>query len=113
MTDQSCIFCKIISRQLASVFIKETDDLIVIADLYPKAPVHYLIIPKIHVSDIQHLAETDEKLAGSMIMMARSLSKELFNGQAFKLVINSGAAAGQHIFHLHMHFLSGGPIDSV
>lgn len=113
MSSSSCIFCKIISHQIPAKFIDETNNLIVLEDISPKAAIHYLIIPKKHVADIQSLSNTDAELSGEMIMMAKKLSAMLGLPNAFKLVINSGAAAGQHVFHLHMHFLSGKVTDPV
>jgi histidine triad (HIT) family protein len=102
-----CIFCKIINGKIPSNFIAETDDLIVIKDIAPKAPTHYLIIPKKHVADVASLSDTDQKTAGNILLMARELSKDLLGVQSFRLVANNGAAAGQCVFHLHFHFLSG------
>lgn len=109
----SCIFCKIIAKQIHSSVIYETDDILVIKDLYPKAPVHYLIMPKKHVADIQSLADEDMGLAGSMIKVAKELSSKLDGSGDFKLVVNSGAAAGQKVFHLHMHFLAGKQLGEI
>lgn len=106
MQSPNCIFCKIISKQIPSKIIQQTDDILVIEDIAPKAPLHYLIIPKQHITDIQSLSDTDAKLAGKLLMMARNLSKEL-DDIDFKLVVNSGPQAGQHVMHLHFHFLAG------
>lgn len=104
--NDSCIFCKIIAKQIPSTIIHENDDILVIKDLYPKAPIHYLILPKLHAKDVQSLADTDMHVANALFQAAKDLSvKE--GGKDFKLVINSGAASGQTIFHLHMHFVAG------
>lgn len=95
---------------MPSAVITQTHDLIVIQDIAPKAPVHYLIIPKKHIDTVQSFEPTDQPLAGNMLMMAQTLSKQLSNPQAFRIVINNGAAAGQQVFHVHMHFLAGGTI---
>ncbi len=113
MSTSSCIFCKIIAHQIPAKVIEQTNNLIVLEDISPKAPIHYLIIPKKHVADIQSLSENDADLSGEMIMMAKKLSGKLSSPNGFKLIINSGAAAGQHVFHLHMHFLSGKVTDPV
>lgn len=103
----SCIFCKVIAKQIPSTFIAENDQLIVIKDINPKAPIHYLIIPKKHLSDITEFHAEDISLAGSMLMMAKELAAQLGGSKAFKLLVNNGADAGQMVFHSHMHFLAG------
>lgn len=107
MTDQNCIFCKIIAQQIPSKFIAENDDVVVIQDIAPKAPVHYLIIPKEHLKDVQSMDEAHANVAGKMMLMAKEISKKLSGSQAFRLIINNGPDAGQSVFHLHYHFLSG------
>ena len=107
MEVHSCIFCKIIARQIPSDIIAETDDIIVIKDIQPKTSIHYLIIPKKHIPDIQSLKADDVSIAGNIIMMSQKLSSQLPNSQAFRLVSNNGSDAGQIIFHIHFHFLAG------
>jgi len=107
MTDQNCIFCKIINKQIQVTIVTENDDLIVIKDIAPKAPVHYLIIPKTHIKDVQSLDVAHAEIAGKMMLMAKELSSHLSGSQAFRLIINNGPDAGQSVFHLHYHFLSG------
>lgn len=102
-----CVFCKIIDRTIPSTILVETDDLIVIKDIAPKAPFHRLIIPKKHIPDIQSLSGEDTALAGNMLMMAQRLALDLPDPKAFRLLVNSGADAGQKVFHLHIHMLSG------
>ncbi len=102
-----CIFCDIIEKKIPATFIKETDDLIVIKDVNPKAPIHYLIIPKKHIEMVQDLTHEDQLLAGSMLLMAKRLQQELPANGGFRLHINSGKDVGQLVPHLHMHFLAG------
>jgi histidine triad (HIT) family protein len=105
----SCIFCKIINRQIEADRIAETEDFLVIKDTSPKAPIHYLIIPKKHVADIQSLAIDDFVIGERICELAQQLHKR--EKKDFRLVINSGAGAGQKVFHLHVHFLAGGFVD--
>lgn len=105
--DKNCIFCKIIAREMPATIIAENDSIIVIKDIAPKAPIHSLLIPKKHIKDIQSLHAKDAKLAGDLFLMAKELSKQLDGSQAFRIVVNNGADAGQRVFHLHLHFLSG------
>lgn len=106
--ESNCIFCKIIAKQLPSKVIAETDDLIVIDNIAPKTPIHYLIIPKKHIADINALMPEDVNLVGKMVLMSKKLSENLPLGkQHFRLAVNNGIGAGQSVFHLHFHFLAG------
>jgi histidine triad (HIT) family protein len=111
LVNESCIFCKIISVQLPASIVAQTEDMIVIKDLHPKAPIHYLIIPKKHIENIQALKPEDKPLMADMIFMAQRLSSENLQAQNFKLLSNNGRDAGQHVFHLHLHFLAGMHFD--
>jgi histidine triad (HIT) family protein len=107
MADQNCIFCKIIAGQLPATIVRQDDDLIVIQDIHPKAPIHYLIIPKKHIPDVQSIQPEDEHLMGKLFMEAQALAKTVPLAHDFNLALNNGAAAGQIVFHLHLHFLAG------
>lgn len=104
----SCIFCNILARKVPAPILAETEDVFVIKDIHPKAPIHYLIIPKKHVVDVQSLQGADIELMAKMAAMAQKLSQESSEHKDFRLVVNSGHAAGQRVFHLHMHYLAGG-----
>lgn len=101
------IFTKIIEREIPATIIAENDDIIVIEDINKKAPIHLLIITKKLIKDIQSFKNDDFRYAEKMFRMAQHLSRTIPGAQDFRLVINSGAAAGQKVFHLHMHFLAG------
>jgi histidine triad (HIT) family protein len=103
--DADCVFCKIIARQLPADIVCETEEMIVIKDRAPKASIHYLIIPKHHYKDLREL---DDCCVGSrFFQMARLLSVQNKDAQDFRLIVNNGYAAGQRVFHLHVHFLAG------
>ncbi|HSC25298.1 MAG TPA: HIT domain-containing protein [Candidatus Babeliales bacterium] len=107
MEAQNCVFCKIIVGKVPSKIITQTDEVIVIDNIAPKAIIHYLIIPKKHISDITELNNDDIPLAGQMILMAKQLAAALPGSQAFRLIVNNGSDVGQSVFHLHFHFLAG------
>jgi diadenosine tetraphosphate (Ap4A) HIT family hydrolase len=107
VNQDNCIFCKIIARQAPAKVIAENDEMIVIDNIAPKAPIHYLIISKKHIPDIVALEEDDKLLAGEMLLMAKKLSFQLSGSQAFRLIVNNGVDVGQSVFHLHIHFLAG------
>ena len=107
MEAQNCVFCKILAGQLPSKVITQTDSLIVIDNIAPKAAIHYLIIPKKHIPDITSLTHDDAVLTGEMVLMAKTLAADLSGSQAFRLIVNNGSDVGQSVFHLHFHFLAG------
>ena len=103
--DQNCIFCKIISGLISSKIIYQTDYSIVLQDIAPQAPIHYLIIPKNHIQDL--VSCTDSKIMLDLMSIPAILATQLGEQTSFKLLTNNGYAAGQRVFHLHFHFLSG------
>jgi len=103
---EECIFCKIISGDIPSQKIAETDDLIAIKDINPKAPHHYLIIPKKHIVDLRDFEQEDMQLGAKMFALAQKIAKDL-NDIPFRLVISNGYDAGQRVYHIHMHLLAG------
>lgn len=106
MFDQSCIFCKIIQRTIKATVVRENDHVIVIEDISPKAPTHFLIIPKKHIINIATMQPDEKSYALEIITMAHELSRAL-SIENFNLISNNGAGAGQSVFHMHMHFLAG------
>jgi histidine triad (HIT) family protein len=103
----NCIFCKIIAHEVPSEIITESDTIIVIQDIAPKASIHYLIIPKKHIKDLASLEYHDGYFGSEMLFMAKKLSHDIPQAADFKFLINNGYAAGQRVFHLHAHFLAG------
>jgi diadenosine tetraphosphate (Ap4A) HIT family hydrolase len=106
MLNPSCLFCKIIQKTIKSTIIQENDWIIAIQDIAPKAPTHYLLLPKKHVENVLYLTDEDEVYSWQMMKMARDLGKQL-PSQNFNMISNNGAGAGQSVFHWHIHFLAG------
>jgi histidine triad (HIT) family protein len=102
-----CIFCKILAGDIPSTRVFEDDKIYVFKDIYPKADVHLLVIPKIHISRLdQATAEHAELLSHMMLSLSPiALSQGLDNG--FRSIINTGPGGGQEVDHLHIHILGG------
>jgi histidine triad (HIT) family protein len=100
------VFSKIIDREIPASIVHETDSLIVIKNIKPVAPVHYLIIPKIPMVDMKD-PRLDAKLAAEMVSAVQHLASQLPGDQSFNVICNNGVAAGQSVMHLHWHFVSG------
>ncbi len=104
---ENCIFCKICAGTLKATVIAESPDIIVIQDIRPKAPIHYLIIPKRHIDSLSTITDNDTSLMGSMMLMAQRLAQQNSQARDFRLLSNNGVGVGQSVFHLHFHFLAG------
>ncbi len=105
MEKQNCIFCQIIAGELKSTIIWQDDEAIAIHDLYPQAPCHILVIPKQHYTDVTTC--TDPLLLGNLLKQAAKLAELENLSSGFRLVINTGAQAGQSVGHIHIHLLGG------
>jgi histidine triad (HIT) family protein len=106
--DPQCIFCKIIAGQIPSRKAYEDDELLAFHDIHPWAPVHILIIPKVHVASLADVQPAQAGWLGKMMLLAPRLMKDHGVTNGFRTVINTGADGGQEVYHLHMH-VYGGP----
>jgi histidine triad (HIT) family protein len=103
-----CVFCNIVNKTIQSQILFENENLIVIKDILPKAPVHLLIIPKTHLLSINHIGSEHQALAGEMIFLAKQMAEKFGVAETgYKLVFNVGRDGGQVIPHLHLHLLGG------
>ena len=106
MTD--CVFCRIIARQHAADIEYEDDAVLAFKDIYPKAPVHLLIVPKRHIPSVMALAPGDAEVVGRCVLAAKSLGEAKgFAERGYRLRVNCGPEGGQVVDHLHVHFLAG------
>lgn len=105
-----CIFCAIIKKQIQAKIILENSETIVFKDINPRAPIHYLIVPKKHIGSISN--KRSEQIVGELIKTAKKIAgKEKILG--YKLVFNVGKEGGQMVEHLHLHFLAGNKITEL
>ncbi len=107
-TSEPSIFSRIINREIPADIVAETERLIAFRDIAPQAPVHVLVVPKTdHYANVAELAASDPGLLAEMVAFAKDVAKEHADGD-FRLVFNTGAGAGQTVFHVHAHVLAGG-----
>jgi histidine triad (HIT) family protein len=103
-----CIFCQIAAREKPGKMLYEDELCVAFEDINPKAPVHFLVIPRKHVASLNENAREDEPLLGHLLIVAARLAREKnIDGTGFRTVINTNAEAGQTVFHLHVHVLGG------
>jgi histidine triad (HIT) family protein len=106
MTD--CLFCKMVSGEIAPDTVYEDDQLLAFRDINPQAPLHVLVIPKAHIATLNDLDEVHQPLVGRMVMTAAAIAaQEGFGERGYRTVINCNAEAGQSVFHIHLHLLAG------
>ena len=102
-----CLFCAIVAGDIPADIVWRNDDVVAFRDINPQAPVHVLVIPTVHVRDVEELALSDPPLAASMLEAAARVAELEGVSGAFRLVFNTGANAGQSVFHAHAHVLGG------
>jgi len=106
---EECLFCKIVSGEIPAKKIMEDDDVVVFHDIAPQAPLHALIVPRRHIRSLDELLESDDGLVGKMHRVAGQVVREAGQGD-YRTVFNCGEAAGQSVWHLHLHVLAGRPM---
>ena len=105
MTD-NCLFCKIIAGDIPSDKLYEDEEIYAFRDIHPQAPVHFLVVPKKHISCPAEIGGDDEQLIGRLIRIAGHIA-EKEGIEHYRLVFNNGEGAGQTVFHVHLHVLGG------
>ena len=103
----STIFGKIVRRELPADIVYEDDLCLAFRDINPQAPTHVLIIPKQEIPRLTDATAADQALLGHLLLAANRVAEQLGVADAFRLVVNNGAHAGQSVFHLHLHILVG------
>lgn len=105
---QGCLFCKIIKGEIPGKFVYKNKDLVAFHDINPKAPVHVLIVPMKHLESLREVKEKDRQLLGELMLAAQKIAVKLgIAKDGYRIVVNNGQAAGQLVFHLHVHLLGG------
>ncbi len=103
------LFEKIINREIPADLVYEDEVCVAFRDVNPQAPTHVLIVPRKPLDRVANAEEGDQAMLGHLLLVARKVAEQLDCREAFRLVINNGAEAGQSVFHLHVHLLAGRP----
>ena len=108
MPETDCVFCRIVARASPAEIAYEDDLVLAFKDIYPKAPIHLLIVPKRHVDSVATLTDADRELAGHCLLVARRLGEAKgYAERGYRVNVNCGPEGGQVVYHLHFHFLAG------
>lgn len=107
MSDQNCIFCKIVRGELPANKVYEDDEVLAFHDIRPHAPVHLLVIPKLHVASLAECDMSHRDILGKIMVLVPQLAREHGATDGFRTIINTGRVGGQEVYHLHVHILGG------
>lgn len=108
MAGDDCIFCKIVAGEIPAAKIFEDERAIVFRDINPQAPTHALVIPREHVASLDEASEDNEALLGHLLLVAARVARdEGLAESGYRTVVNTGAEAGQTVFHIHVHLIGG------
>lgn len=103
---ESCLFCRIVRREIPAKIIHEDEHTLAFRDIDPKAPTHVLVIPKAHVPSLNEAGDAES--LGRLMLVARDIAQaEGLTTDGYRAVVNTGANAGQTVFHIHLHLLGG------
>jgi histidine triad (HIT) family protein len=109
MSEQDCLFCKIINGNAAGDVVYQDPRCVVIRDINPQAPTHVLVIPREHMDSLDDASQKDESLLGHLLRISARVAYEhgLSDSGGYRTVINTGRGAGQSVSHLHLHVMGG------
>ncbi len=100
-----CLFCRIVAGKIPATVVYEDADIVAFNDVFPRAPFHVLVVPRIHVATLSDL--DDDVLGGRLLQVVRRVARQGGVDDNFRLVVNNGDRAGQTVLHLHLHVLGG------
>ena len=103
-----CVFCRIVARQTPADIEYEDEVVLAFKDIYPKAPVHLLIIPKRHIGSLMEMRAEDTEVIGRCVLASRTIAEAKgFAEKGYRLSVNTGPEGGQVVYHVHFHFTAG------
>lgn len=104
---QACIFCRMVRGEIPTRKVHEDELVLAFHDIRPQAPVHFLIIPKVHVASLADCDDSHEGVLGRMLALAPKLARAQGASDGFRTIINTGRVGGQEVYHLHIHVIGG------
>jgi histidine triad (HIT) family protein len=105
---EDCLFCRIVAGEIPATVVHETEFTVAFRDINPQAPTHVVVVPRAHYPDAYSLAQADPALAGALLVAAGEVAtQEGVTKTGYRTVFNTGAGAGQSVFHVHCHVLGG------
>ena len=108
VSNENCLFCRIASGEIPAKKLHEDADVVAFHDINPQAPSHVLVIPRRHIDSLDEMSPTDTQTIGTTILRATEIARTLrLHDEGYRLVINNGEAAGQTVFHIHVHLIGG------
>jgi histidine triad (HIT) family protein len=108
MSEQNCLFCQIVAGEIPADIVHQDAHTIAFRDINAQAPTHILIIPREHLESLDEASRQDEAMLGHLLRIAARVANEQgLTERGYRTVINTGAGAGQSVFHLHLHVLGG------
>lgn len=107
---RDCLFCRIVRGEIPASKVYEDDEVLAFHDINPVAPVHFLLVPKLHLVSLAEADDSHTALLGRMMTLVPELAKQQGLTDGFRTVINTGKGGGQEVFHLHIHVIGGGNI---
>ena len=108
MSEPDCLFCKIVDGEIPADIVYESDTVVAFRDINPQAPIHMVIIPRQHIATINDIDPEHEAIVGSLFSAARQIAAdEGLSDDGYRVVMNCNEAAGQTVFHIHLHLLGG------
>ncbi|HEX8254717.1 MAG TPA: histidine triad nucleotide-binding protein [Thermoanaerobaculia bacterium] len=104
----NCLFCRIANGEIPAKIVHEDADVVAFHDINPQAPTHILVIPRRHIAMLNDMTEADVAAIGTTVLRATEIARQLrLDSEGYRLVVNNGEAAGQTVFHIHMHLIGG------
>lgn len=111
MSEENCLFCRIIAGEIPAEVVHQDERSIAFRDINPQAPVHVLVIPREHIESLDEASQRDEAALGHLLRIAARIANDQgLSESGYRTVINTGEGAGQSVFHLHVHVLGGRPM---